>query len=236
MIGMFKELAELECYIAPYMGVYKFILEKGFSYFLFKSKLLDLLIQIEELLYIALNGAPPFYSRNNDQSYIVVQPTKYLKFSKAPIKKILNDAKKEMKYSSVASSSIAIIEEKKPAVKSQVEQSQRFIMFSEIDPSNREIELVTEKEVQKSEYGDSKFMGVRESVRIVTPDLPELEEAAKEAVREVKEIKEPIKEPVKEPSKEVRNAEASKHKSVPFSASSHDQNPVFIPSFVTLVD
>lgn len=65
MIGMFKELAELECYIAPYMGVYKFILEKGFSYFLFKSKLFEVISALEEILCIALTGESPYLDKRH---------------------------------------------------------------------------------------------------------------------------------------------------------------------------
>ena len=57
---MLKEISELELYLTPSMGVYKYLMSSGFVHFLFKGKLIPFMITLEELLEFAMVGEEPY--------------------------------------------------------------------------------------------------------------------------------------------------------------------------------
>lgn len=59
MLGMIRELYELEIYITPDMNVYKNLIQTGFDQMLFKPKFLNSLLVLEELLYMVIHGVEP---------------------------------------------------------------------------------------------------------------------------------------------------------------------------------
>ena len=59
MLGMIKELAELELYVTPDMNVYKNLVQTGFDQMLFKPGFLSHLLILEELLYLVMHGVEP---------------------------------------------------------------------------------------------------------------------------------------------------------------------------------
>lgn len=58
-IGMLRNLAELEVYLAPDMAVYKNLINSGFMFFLFKGSLINSMIVLEELLQFSITGEEP---------------------------------------------------------------------------------------------------------------------------------------------------------------------------------
>jgi hypothetical protein len=56
MMGMLRELQELEHTITPDMSVYKNVIATGFDHILFKPGFLSNLLVLEELLYMVTHG------------------------------------------------------------------------------------------------------------------------------------------------------------------------------------
>lgn len=87
MLGMIRELYELELFITPNMNVYKNLVQTGLDQLLFKKGFLEQLLILEEMLYIVMHGTEPFklsevQTKGNYRLITAILKTKLVKIDK----------------------------------------------------------------------------------------------------------------------------------------------------------